>query len=83
MEVCAAGACLVELVPKWMGLRVDVYIPCPPQLPTIIADNAGFDSVELVSQLRAAHTQGNKFAGLSMCFAVTKRGGGGGGGGGG
>ena len=34
------------------------------QLPTVIADNAGYDSAELVSQLRAAHTEGKNTMGL-------------------
>jgi len=36
------------------------------QLPTIIADNGGYDSSELVSQLRAAHASGQSHAGLDM-----------------
>jgi T-complex protein 1 subunit beta len=36
------------------------------QLPTIIADNAGLDSSELVTQMRAAHAAGNKTAGLDV-----------------
>lgn len=36
------------------------------QLPTIIADNAGLDSSELVTQLRAAHAQGDTSAGLDI-----------------
>jgi len=35
-------------------------------LPTIIADNAGYDSAELVSQLRAAHNAGKREAGIDM-----------------
>lgn len=34
------------------------------QLPTIIADNAGYDSAELVSQLRAAHQDNKSTFGL-------------------
>lgn len=34
------------------------------QLPTIIADNAGYDSADLISQMRAAHTEGNHTIGL-------------------
>lgn len=34
------------------------------QLPAIIAENGGYDSAELVSQLRALHMQNNKTAGL-------------------
>ncbi|SNX88004.1 probable CCT2 - chaperonin of the TCP1 ring complex, cytosolic [Melanopsichium pennsylvanicum] len=36
------------------------------QLPTILADNAGLDSSELVAQLRAAHQNGDKYAGLDL-----------------
>jgi T-complex protein 1 subunit beta len=36
------------------------------QLPTIIADNAGFDSQQLVAELRAAHAEGKNTLGLDM-----------------
>ena len=35
------------------------------QLPTIIADNAGYDSADLVAQLRAAHQDNKSQFGLS------------------
>lgn len=35
-------------------------------LPTCIADNAGYDSADLVSQLRAKHTKGETTYGLDM-----------------
>ncbi|KAJ8960477.1 hypothetical protein NQ318_013761 [Aromia moschata] len=35
-------------------------------LPTIIADNGGYDSARLVSELRAAHSEGRATAGLDM-----------------
>ena len=38
------------------------------QLPTILADNAGYDSAELVSQLRAKHTHGEIRMGLGNIF---------------
>ena len=34
------------------------------QIPTILADNAGYDSAGLVAQLKAEHAQGNTTAGL-------------------
>ncbi len=40
------------------------------QLPTIIADNAGYDSSELISNLRAAHTSGKSTFGLGMKFEM-------------
>ncbi|CAH0559540.1 unnamed protein product [Brassicogethes aeneus] len=36
------------------------------QLPTIIADNAGYDSAQLVSELVAAHNSGKSTMGLNM-----------------
>ncbi|XP_044259032.1 T-complex protein 1 subunit beta, partial [Tribolium madens] len=36
------------------------------QLPTIIADNAGYDSAQLISELKAAHNSGNSTVGLNM-----------------
>ena len=33
-------------------------------MPAIIAENGGYDSAQLVSELRALHKQGNKTAGL-------------------
>lgn len=35
-------------------------------LPTIIADNGGYDSAQLISELRAQHAQGNTTFGLNM-----------------
>jgi hypothetical protein len=35
-------------------------------IPTILADNAGFDSSELVSRLKAEHYKGNHNAGINI-----------------
>jgi len=36
------------------------------QIATIIADNGGYDSAQLLSELRAAHSQGKSTYGLNM-----------------
>lgn len=36
------------------------------QIPTILADNGGYDAAELVGQLRAAHAKGNSSYGLEF-----------------
>jgi T-complex protein 1 subunit beta len=36
-------------------------------MPAIIAENGGYDSAQLVSELKALHKKGNKTAGLDMC----------------
>lgn len=48
------------------ALAVEAFARALRQLPAIIADNAGYDSSELVAQLRASHFKGNSFAGLDM-----------------
>ena len=47
-------------------MAIMYYAHALRQIPTIIADNAGYDSAELVSQLRAAHSAGNSTYGLDM-----------------
>jgi T-complex protein 1 subunit beta len=37
-------------------------------MPTILADNGGYDSADLVSKLRAAHYEGQSDAGLGTHF---------------
>lgn len=41
------------------------------QIPTILADNAGFDSSDLVAKLRAAHYDGRTDAGLGALSTPT------------
>lgn len=58
-----------EEVPKIAGksaLAMEGFSKALRAMPTIIADNAGYDSSELVTQLRAAHAHGQSTAGLDM-----------------
>lgn len=48
------------------AMAIEAFGRALRQLPSVIADNAGYDSNELVAQLRAAHAAGNKTAGLDM-----------------
>lgn len=48
------------------ALAVEAFARALRALPGIIASNAGYDAAELVSQLRAAHAEGNGVAGLDM-----------------
>jgi len=48
------------------ALAMEAFARALRQIPTIIADNAGYDSSELVSELRAVHNQGKSTAGLDM-----------------
>jgi len=48
------------------ALAMESFARALRQLPTYIADNAGYDSAQLVSELRAAHVSGQTTAGLDM-----------------
>mmetsp|Transcript_4000 Transcript_4000/g.4089 ORF Transcript_4000/g.4089 Transcript_4000/m.4089 type:complete len:529 (-) Transcript_4000:203-1789(-) len=68
MEMQMAAA-IDKQVPRTAGkaaLAMEAFSRALRQLPTIIADNGGLDSSELVSQLRVAHAAGPSNAGLNM-----------------
>jgi T-complex protein 1 subunit beta len=56
----------VPNTPGKKALAMEAFARALRQLPTIIADNAGFDSAELVSQLRAEHHKGNHTLGVDV-----------------
>lgn len=49
-----------------MGLAVDAFALALRQLPTILADNAGLDSSDLVARLRQAISKGMASSGLDL-----------------
>jgi T-complex protein 1 subunit beta len=58
-----------ELANKTEGkeaLAIEAFARALRQLPTIIADNAGYDSAEIVANLRSAIANGDLEAGLNM-----------------
>lgn len=57
---------LAKTTPGKEAVAIEAFARALRQIPTIIADNAGYDSQELVSQLRAAHYKGQVTAGLNM-----------------
>lgn len=48
------------------AVAMEAFARALQQLPTIIADNAGYDSAQLVSELRAAHVSSKCTMGLNM-----------------
>ena len=48
------------------ALAVEAFAKALQAVPTIIADNGGYDSAELVTKLRAAHSTGKLSFGLDM-----------------
>jgi len=56
----------VENTPGKKALAMSAYARALRQMPAIIADNGGYDSAELVTQLRAKHAAGCNTYGLDM-----------------
>jgi len=56
----------VPNTPGKKALAMEAFARALRQLPRIVADNGGYDSSELVTQLRAAHAAGQSTAGLDM-----------------
>jgi len=48
------------------ALAMDAFARALAQIPNILADNAGFDAAEIVTQLRGEHSQGNHWMGVCM-----------------
>lgn len=46
------------------AVAMEAFARALQQLPTVIADNAGYDSAQLINELRAAHNSGGNTMGL-------------------
>lgn len=57
---------LAKTVEGKQALAIEAFARALRQLPTIIADNAGYDSAEIVQNLRSAIANGDHEAGLNM-----------------
>ncbi|CDS39497.1 chaperonin containing TCP1 subunit 2 beta [Echinococcus multilocularis] len=66
MLMAEAVAKAAASTPGKMAIAMEAFATALRRLPAIIADNGGYDSAELVSQLRAAHATGSSDMGLDM-----------------
>jgi len=57
---------LAKKTPGKRSLAIEAFSRSLLAIPTIIADNAGLDSAELISQLRAEHHQEGCTAGIDV-----------------
>jgi len=57
---------LANSTPGKVALAIDSFAKALRMIPTIIADNGGYDSSDLVAKLRTEHRAGNSTAGLDM-----------------
>lgn len=65
MLMSTAVAAEAPKTPGKESIAIEAFARALAKLPTIISDNAGFDSAELVAQLRAAHANGKHNMGIS------------------
>ena len=66
IRMALAVSDLAKTVEGKQALAVEAFARALHQLPTIIADNAGYDSAEIVQNLKAAVANGDDEAGLNM-----------------
>ena len=61
---------LAARTPGKQALAIEGFARALRQIPTIIADNGGYDSSQLVTELRAMHSQDQVYSGLNMITGV-------------
>lgn len=66
MKMAAEVDLLSKEVKGKESLAIESFARSLRQLPTILSDNAGYDSAELVSNLKAAIHEGSTTAGLNL-----------------
>merc|ERR1740128_875296 len=71
MLMANAVSQLAMRTPGKEAVAIEAFAKALRTLPTIIADNAGYDSAALVSELRADHTNGKHKMGLDMIEGET------------
>ena len=57
---------LAKVTPGKDSMAIEAFSRALRQIPTILADNGGFDGCDLVSRRRAAHYRGQSTAGLDV-----------------
>lgn len=70
MSMATAVQALTKEVEGKESLAVEQFAKALQQLPAIMADNAGYDSAELLGSLRAAHARGEHTVGLDFSKAA-------------
>lgn len=71
MLMANAVSQLADSTPGKESFAIEAFAKALRQLPTIIADNGGYDSAQLISELRAYHSQGKHSYGLDMNVGKT------------
>ena len=72
MQLARRVASFGETLPGMEQYAVQKFADVLESLPTAIADNAGIRSQDLVTQLRAAHSSGDKYAAIDITSETPK-----------
>ena len=70
VKMAEATDALAKTVPGKKALAIEAFGRALRRLPTIIAENGGYDASELISQLRAQVNSGNDSVGIDMNSGV-------------
>ncbi|CDW58898.1 T complex protein 1 subunit beta [Trichuris trichiura] len=66
VAMATAVSAVASRTPGKQALAMESFARALLHIPEILAENGGYDSAELVSQIRAAHARGKKTYGLDM-----------------
>jgi len=66
MKMSIAVDNLAKTIKGKQAIAIEAYARALRQLPTILSDNGGYDSAELVQALRVEIVNGNKSAGIDL-----------------
>jgi len=72
MLMADAVSKLAAQTPGKESFAMESFARALRQIPTIIADNGGYDSAQLLSELRASHAKGMHSFGLNMDIGETE-----------
>jgi len=66
MKMSIACDALAKTIKGKQAIAIEAYARALRQLPTILSDNGGYDSAELIQELKVEIVGGNKSAGIDM-----------------
>merc|ERR1719421_2475786 len=66
MEMAKAVSAAAAKTEGKHAVAMESFAVALTQIPNILADNAGYDAAELISQLRVAHSNGQSSLGLDL-----------------
>ncbi len=66
MEMATVLRNFAQTLPGREQLAVKVFAEALEAIPTTLAENAGFDPIDIISELRSRHAKGETWAGIEV-----------------